>query len=356
MKSKKWYAKRVLDIPIWGLVIGAFIYIGGTYLKNLLEYGKANVLATMVIGGGVVLICLLMAYAVRLCFHRVYRRKGIATLMAVVGGFPLVALALVYGLLPLFGVELQKEGVPFSWGQFMAKTFNAFFSVTLITAGYTFFYGRLLSERRGHELEQVATNRAKEWVEVQNQQLLNAAQSHYVRYVMNDVVARAAIAGDDYTAAQVSHIGRTFNYVADVTQQGTPVVFIHLALDYFDEVVASIRRRHGDDGRAVAVQVEGEPTMQVIGALTLTTLLENSDTHGWVDASHPIMVRFVFSRGRLQFTCTNAKYPYPRRVESTGKGLGLVAGELALLDRHDVEFDVHENEEFYTVSLIINYS
>src|SRR5690606_32477596 len=123
---------------------------------------------------------------------------------------------------------------------------------------------------------------------VKNNLLLNAGQSHYAKYVMNDVVTRAAKAGDHYTAAQVAHIAKTFDYVAEATQQGEPIVSLHRALVYFNEVVNAIRLRNGADDRVVVVQMEGEPTMQVIGALTLTTLLENSDTHGWVDAEHPI--------------------------------------------------------------------
>src|SRR5690606_12091183 len=136
-------------------------------------------------------------------------------------------------------------------------------TVILVTMVYALYYGKLLSDRRKHELKLVATNREKELLETKNNLLLNAGQSHYAKHVMNDVVARAESAGDSYTAAQVAHIGKTFDYVADVIQDGKPVVSIHRALRYFYEVVDSIRLRHGD-GRVVSVQVEGEPTMQVI--------------------------------------------------------------------------------------------
>src|SRR5690606_35741030 len=119
-----------------------------------------------------------------------------------------------------------------------------------------------------------------------------------------------------------------------------PVVAVQHALTYFNEVVDAIRLRRGNDDRMVVVRTAGEPTMQVIGALTLTTLLENSDTHGYVGVDHPITVRFVFARGRMEFTCSNAKNRTSGNVNSTGEGLNLVTQELALLDRHDVRFSV----------------
>ncbi|WP_449047074.1 hypothetical protein [Parapedobacter sp.] len=356
MKSEKWYTKTLLDIPIWVLGLAALIYIGGTYFKNLLDYGEVDFLAIFYVSLGIMLVCLLTAAATRLCFHARHRWKGIVVLLGTVGGFPMLALAVADVVLPLFGIELQKEHVPFNWAEFMAKTFDAFFTVIMVTAVYALYYGKLLSDRRKHELKQAATNSEMELLEVKNNQLLNAGQSHYVKRVMTDVVARAVSAGDSYTEAQVTHIAKTFDYVAEATQDGEPIVSIHRALAYFNEVVNAIRLRNGADDRVVVVQMEGEPTMQEIGALTLTTLLENSDTHGWVDAEHPIRVGFVFERGTMQFTCTNAKNPYPRQVKSTGKGLGLVAQELALLHRHEVKLDVHESEENYIVSLNIAYS
>src|SRR5690554_2481462 len=142
MESKKWYLKTLLDIPVWILLLAVLIYIGGTYFKNLLDYGEVDFLAIFYVSLGIMLVCLLTAAATRLCFHARHRWIGIVVLLGTVGGFPLLALAVVDVVPPLFGIELQKAHVPFNWAEFMAKTFDAFFTVILVTAVYALYYGK----------------------------------------------------------------------------------------------------------------------------------------------------------------------------------------------------------------------
>lgn len=294
-------------------------------------------------------------YLIRMSFNPGLRRY--AAIMALLFSLvlPLAAPVLVYVVFPWAGIELQYAHAEFDIKEFSAKVLLALKTVWMGAGFYYLFYRKEMIKGRVSLLEQETDQREKEMIALKNDLLLNAGQSHYARHVMADIATRAALAGDSYTHQQVTHIGKTFDYIANVVSQRIPVVTIHQALAYFDQVVASIRLRRGEDERVIEVTTVGEPTMQIIGPLTLTTILENSDTHGWVDPQHPIRVRFCFERGKMVFSCTNAKHKGVVKAESSGKGLDLVKQELALLERHDVKLDIAEDDKMYTVCLTIIY-
>jgi len=337
----------------WQFVWG-FLFIVLTYIVNLFMHGNTNFSHSLAVGSCQIGMFYGYCYFIRMSFDRGRRRFAGIIILLFSLVLPLTAPILVYTIFPLLGVKLQNPNLAFNPMEFSAKVLMALKTVWLGAVLYYVFYRKEVMGRRVTELEYETSRREKELVEMKNDLLMNAGQSHYARHVMTDVVARAVATGDTYTAEQVTHIGKTFDYVADIVHQQIPVAPIQKALTYFNQVVASIRLRRGGK-QVIHLTMEGEPTMQTIGPLTLTTILENSDTHGWVDLEHPIHVHFLFSRGKLEFTCINSKPRMGSKVKSSGKGLSLVKQELALLNRHHTTLDVQENEETYTTYLTINY-
>lgn len=355
MDTRKWYAKTILDIPVGFVFLASLIYLSGTYIKNTLRYGSANMVMVLIIGGSIILACLGSAVIVRAVYRsQNHLRAGVIVALALLL-MVFVAWLLVEVKLPLLGLPVRKSHIPFNWSEFLSKTMNALFTITMATLAYAFYLFKTTGDRVRHELEREAMIRKKDLANARSNLLLYALQSHYTKYVMSDIVAHTVAKGDQYTADQVVHISKTFHYVAEVAQKDSPIVSIHLALAYFHQVVDSIRMRRGGDSRIIRIRIDGEPSMQEIGALTLTTLLENSDTHGWVDACNPIDVYFSFQRGHLFFRCHNNKHPLSRKRETSGQGLDLVKQELAFLVRDQVELEIDEGETSYTVSLTINY-
>lgn len=354
MDKRKWYNKTILDVPIGFVLVASCTFLLGTYLKNVLKYGRADILAVVVVGGCILLACLFMAMLVRMAY-RSYTRKTLVLTVAFFVALVFMAYVLVETILPFFGLQLRKEHVPFSWKEFLSKLFNALFTIVMAGIGYGFYFGKTISDARRNELEKARIFKDKLFSDTRTLLLLHVSQSHYAKHVMSDLVAHCVSVGDRYMAEQVAHIGKTFDYVASVAQQHMPIVSIHRALDYFHQVADAIRRRRAKGDGTVIVEMLGQPTMQVIGPLTLTTLLENSDTHGLVDTTHPIRASFAFSRGRMEFRCSNAKHGQGRTRPTSGQGLSLVEHELSLLARHEVSLDIDEDEETYTICLTINY-
>lgn len=348
--------KTPLHLPVGLQVAFGALFIVLTYIVNRFLHDNTDFTHSLAVGGSQIAAFYGYCYLIRISFDRGRRRYAgkIALLFSLV--LPLAAPVLVYVLFPLLGIELQYANAEFDIKEFSAKVLIGLKTVWIGAGLYYVFCRKEMMGKRVIALEHQTALREKELVETKNDQLLNAGQSHYAKHVMTDVATRAALAGDTYTADQVTHIGKTFDYIAGVVQQRVPLVDIHRALSYFDQVVTSIRLRRGNDERIIRITAEGEPTMQTIGPLTLTTILENSDTHGLVDLTHPINVSFVFNRGMMAFSCANAKRIGGKKVESTGKGLELVKQELALLDRHDVKLEIREEEHKYTVCLTIIYN
>lgn len=337
----------------WQLAMGA-LFIALTYIVNPFLHGNSSISHSLAVGGSQIAALYGYCYLIRISFDRGSRRYvGKAALLFTLV-LPLAAPVLVYLIFPWIGIELQYSQAEFDIKEFAAKVLLALKTVWIGAGFYYVFYRKEMMTRRVNELEQATAKKEKELAELKADLVLNAGQSHYARYVMNDVVARAAKAGDTYTVEQVTHIGKTFDYIADIVHQSIPIATIYPAMAYFNQVVASIRLRH-DNKPVIRITTEGEPTMQTIGPLTLTTILENSDTHGLVDPEHPIEVHFFFSRGKMVFSCTNTKRKEGSNLKSSGKGLALVRQELALLDRHDVKLDIQEDEDTYTVCLTIIY-
>lgn len=355
MDKRKWYNKTIVDVPIGFVLVASCTFLFGTYLKNVLKYGTANILAVLVIGSCILVACLGSAMLVRAMYHRYNRSKVALAVVGVIVILVLVAFVLVEFIFPFAGFQLRKDHVPFHWGEFMSKTFNALFTIAMATIGYGFYLGKIRKEKTLHDLEKAAIINEKLLAESKTDVLLHASQSHYAKHVLADLVAHAVSRGDEYTAEQVAHIGKTFDYVAEAAQQDMPIVPIHRALTYFRQAADSIRLRRGEGEGTVVIKMRGDPTMQLIGPLTLTTLLENSDTHGRVDVAHPIRASFVFSRGRLEFRCTNAKRTKMSTRPTSGRGLSFVNQELTMLARHQVSLDIYEDEATYTVCLTIIY-
>lgn len=355
MNKRKWYAKTILDIPVGFVFLATLIYLAATYIKNTLRYGSANLVTVLIIGGCIILACLGSAAIVRALYRsQNHFRAGIIAVLALLL-LVFAAWLIVEVKLPILGVSLRKPHIPFNWSEFLSKTINALFTISMATLAYAFYLFKITGDRVRHELEREAMIREKDLANARTNTLLYAMQSHYTKYVMSDIVAHTVMNNDKYAAEQIVHISKTFEYVADIAQGDSPVVSIHRALAYFYQVVDSIRLRRGGDSRIIRIRIDGEPSMQEIGALTLTTLLENSDTHGCVDADNPIDVYFSFQRGSLFFRCHNNKHPLSSRRETTGQGLDLVKQELAFLTRHQVLLEIDDNDTSYTVSLTIYY-
>ncbi len=355
MNWKTLLNKRVMDIPIWMLFTVALAYCVASHLTNWTRFGKGNGWAWLAINGCICGACLLFAGVARWCIHPESRRKGVLWAIALTAGFPLLSLAVVYILLPAMGLRLHKPHVPFRWDEFIGKTTSAYTTVFMFTLIYSFFYVLLLKSRRTREMERAAALHEKAIITVKANQVLHSTQSHFIRHALHDILGRAEKLDDTYIPAQINYIAQTWNYIAEAMDKPIPVVHASRALKQLEEMAASIKRRN-HDLPVIQLRQSGEPGEHIIAPLVLNTLLENADTHGWVDADHPILVDIAFTPGRLDFTCTNWKRPHATDKPTTGRGLQLVQQGLLLLDdcRHTLERD--ENQHQYTIRLTINYT
>ncbi|MFB2117846.1 hypothetical protein [Parapedobacter sp. 2B3] len=336
-------------------VFASVLFIALTFAANFYLHRNTQVMAAVVVGGCQIGACYGYCYLIRRWFDQQKSRRAFRGILLLSVLLPLSAPLLIYQVFPVLGVKLWKEGAAFQWGELAVNVFLALKTVWIVAAIYFYFYRERMSQRKVYALRQQAAEKEIEQQQAKINRLLSMMQSHYIRRVLMGIVGRAESAGEPYIAAQAIHIRKTIDYVAEAIRDHAAVISIQQALAYFEEVAVSVRLRNGGDKALVHVHYDGIPTMQVIGALTLPTLLENGDTHGWVNLDHPIRVAFVFREGYLRFTCTNAKDPEGKQVASTGQGHALVREELALLSRHEVDLTVAEDAETYEVCLTITY-
>ncbi len=347
--------KSAASIPMRLQACGVALFVLLTYAVNYYLHGNTDFRQSLAVGGSQVALFYAYCYLIRLSFQPGNRRYIAICILVLTLVVPLAVPLLVFGVYPLLGVSLQPAGAVTDWREFFAKTLIALKTVWIAAWLYYVFYRKEITQLRVNSLEREKSLRDKERAELKSELLLHASQSHYAKHVLANLVAHAVSKGDRYTAEQVAHIGKTFDYVAEAAQQDMPIVSIHRALAYFRQVADAIRLRRDEGEGTVIIEMQGDPTMQLIGPLTLTTLLENSDTHGWVDVAHPIRASFVFSRGRLEFRCTNAKRTKRSTRSTSGQGLSFVHQELTMLARHQVSLDIYEDEATYTVCLTIIY-
>ncbi|SKB62893.1 hypothetical protein SAMN05660226_02343 [Parapedobacter luteus] len=355
MNWKTMLSKRVMDIPVWMLITAAMAYCLAGHLTNWARFGKGGGWAWLAINASICGACLLFAQVARWCIHPESRRKGVVWAIALTAGFPLLGLAAVYLVLPAVGLRLHKPHVPFRWDEFLGKTISAYTTVFMGTLIYSFFYMLLLKSRRTHEMERAAALHEKAIATVKANQVLHSAQSHFIRHLLHDILGRAEKLNDAYIPEQINYIARTWDFIAEAMDKPIPLVHASRALKQLEEMAQSIKRRY-NDRPVIQLRKSGEPREHIIAPLVLSTLLENADTHGWVDAAHPILADIAFTPGRLVFTCTNWKRPHATDKPTTGRGLQLVRQSLLLLDgcHHTLERD--ENEQQYTIRLTINYT
>jgi two-component system LytT family sensor kinase len=104
----------------------------------------------------------------------------------------------------------------------------------------------------------------------------------------------------------------------------------------------------------VNFEVKGVVNGATIIPFVLITLVENAFKHGDLKSiGNPIDIKLDVESNKLSFYCHNKKKNGPREI-STGVGLDNIKKRLELAYGPDYEFEVKDEEEFYTTELTIS--
>lgn len=128
-------------------------------------------------------------------------------------------------------------------------------------------------------------------------------------------------------------------------------------IQHLKNLVALQQLRY-EGGLQVLFEVEGPVETITIPPLTLVTLAENAFKYGELrDPQHPVRIqlKYLEQEGSLHYLVSNKK---SNRIVtlSHGIGQGNVSSRLELKYGRNFQFDIADEEGFYAVSLVINYT
>lgn len=237
---------------------------------------------------------------------------------------------------------------------FIAEVFYLFFQFYIVAVGYRYSLNREIDMRRSEQekaIQRDLTNELqKEYLQTELAFLKAQINPHFLYNTLSFLYSKA-VKVSDLLAESIMSLAEIMRYALSNDIQPDGTVAVRDEIVQVKNLIKIYRLRY--DGKFyIKLRVEGESEHRII-PLVIITIVENALKHGdYKDPLHPIDIQISFEQHTLHLRCSNQKKKN-KQVEQGSLGLKNILKRLDAHYKENYQYQVSENEETYTVNLII---
>ncbi|QNL49700.1 sensor histidine kinase [Olivibacter sp. SDN3] len=281
-----------------------------------------------------------------------------ALLLIIATFFILAALGYVfiYGILPLFGVKIYYEHVPFNLGLYLRNILSPYIKYGSYAIILYFVLKRFADLAYKRRMEKAHYEIEREKFEYEQAFLRAQVNPHFLHNSLNFIYTEALKLSKSL-ADSIYLLSMMMRYSLDNAVKGKQLVPVHKELEYLDIYLEINRRRFGK-GKSILVEFEGDRYLHSIPPLSFITLVENAFKYGDLsDPMFPLQIKIVINRDKIYFYSSN-KRKASATLDTSGNHIGLKNIERRLKGAFEKKARLirTEDEEIYTVELFIDFS
>ncbi len=221
---------------------------------------------------------------------------------------------------------------------------------------------RLKQEMLERELENMKLKEKEnqllqEKMQLQLTALRNQLPAHFLYNVLNLLVVQA-LKYSRQLADNMERLSNIMRYSMENLQDDNNKVPLQKELDNLQLLIA-INQQRFEAAQPVAYTAEGDTSSSQVPRLSLITIVENAFKYADLkDPDYPLLIQVRVNSGRVYFLCRNKKYGYANTassnmVSSQRIGIANLQQQLDLCFKEKYSLETKDEEEFYTLELII---
>lgn len=345
-----------LHVASW-LIYGAFIFAA-----NSLTNPNVTVTKTLLY---LLPLCLTF-YGCVWCLHQSDLKRIARTILiwlALILVLGMLTYSYIYALLPKAGVKLYSDT---AITQFIKSALLGFFQYFFYAAMYTYIRLAFRQQKTVAKLEEEKLLRELENARLKEQEMKSEQEKlkleyafmrtqinpHFLHNTLNLLYSQALEFSDEL-ARNIHRLSRMMSYSMESTRYQSDKVFIQKEINNLKTLLEINNLRFGDRA-AIALEIEGEATNQMVPPLSFLTIVENAIKHGdATDPEAPIQIHIRIIRNDVVFRCQNKKKNKFEARSSHGIGLTNLRKRIAAISQQSFAMCITDDEVYYTCELII---